>query len=247
MAVTLEVLGCGDAFGSGGRFHSCYLLAAGNDLTLVDCGASAPTALQQRGIRQPDLSRIVLTHLHGDHFGGVPFLLLDAAFNRQRSSVLEVAGPAGLEERILEAMEVLFPGIAARIAERVPHRFVELAAGRETQLGGARVTPYAVSHGSGTPAYALRVAIEDRIVAFSGDTSWDPALLEASRNADLFVCECTAYREPMPSHISLSDLEAHASALTAARVLLTHLGEEMLRHADAAPWPCATDGMVVGL
>lgn len=247
MAITFEVFGCGDAFGSGGRFHSCYLIASGDEVTLVDCGASAPTALQQRGVAQPEIHRVLLTHLHGDHFGGVPFLLLDAAFNRPRTSALVIAGPPGLEARIMEAVEQLFPGVAGRVRERVPCEFVELAARAEVRLGPVAVTAFPVAHGSGAPAYALRVAVDDRVLAFSGDTAWDPVLLEASRDADLFVCECTAYREPVPAHLSLSDLEAHAGDLTAARVLLTHLGEEMLRHVEDAPWPCANDGLVIGL
>jgi ribonuclease BN (tRNA processing enzyme) len=247
MAVTLEVLGCGDAFGAGGRFHSCYLLAAGDELTLVDCGASAPAALQQREIAQPDIGMVLLTHLHGDHFGGVPFLLLDAAYNRRRARPLVIAGPEGLDARISGALEVLFPGAPARVRQHVPLSYVELAERTATDLDGLRVTPFPVQHPSGAPSYALRVEMGGRTIAFSGDAAWDPVLLEASRNADLFVCECTAYRDPVPYHVSLTDLQGHASELSAQRVLLTHLGREMLQHTEQAPWPCAADGMVVAL
>ena len=247
MAVTLEVLGCGDAFGSGGRFHSCYLLASGDELTLIDCGASAPAALQQRGIAQPEIGAVVLTHLHGDHYGGVPVLLLDAAYNRERTSALTVAGPPGLEARITATLDLLFPGSPARVRERVPVTFVELTAGAAAGIGSLVVTPYAVRHPSGAPSYALRISADDKVVAFSGDAAWDSVLLEVSREADLFVCECTAFREPVPFHISLTELQAQASELSARRMLLTHLGREMLRHVEEAPWPCAADGMVVAL
>jgi ribonuclease BN (tRNA processing enzyme) len=247
MAVTLEILGCGDAFGSGGRFNSCYLLASGEGLTLVDCGGSAPAALQQRGIAQPDIGVIVLTHLHGDHFAGVPFLLLDAAYNRQRAAPLLIAGPPGLEARIMETLDLLFPGAPVRVRERVPLTIVELEAHVARTVGHLSVTPFAVQHPSGAPSYALRIALEDKVVAFSGDAAWDGVLAAVSREADLFVCECTGYREAVPFHVSLTDLEAHQEELSARRIVLAHLGREMLQHVDEAPWPCAVDGLVIAL
>jgi ribonuclease BN (tRNA processing enzyme) len=245
MGVTLEIVGCGDAFGSGGRFQSCYAIRSSSDLTLVDCGASAPAALQMRGIASTDIAAIVLTHLHGDHFGGVPFLLLDGAYNRARSSPLVIAGPPGAEARVFDTLDLLFPGASARVRDRVPVQFVELDPARTTRVAGMDVKPFSVTHPSGAPSYALRIAVAGRTVVFSGDAQWDDVLVDASRGADLFVCECTAFRVQVPFHISLDDLERQASALSARRILLVHMGEEMLQHMATAPWPCAVDGEVV--
>jgi ribonuclease BN (tRNA processing enzyme) len=247
VSVTLEIVGCGDAFGSGGRFQSCYLLRSSGGLTLVDCGASAPIALQQRQIAPPEIAAVLLTHLHGDHFGGVPFLLLDGAYNRRRTTPLLVAGPPGTEARIFDTLDLLFPGTSSRVREHVPMRFVEVAPPEATRVGGIEVTPFPVTHPSGAPSYALRIAVDGRTVAFSGDAQWDAVLLDASREADLFVCECTAFRERVPFHISLDDLERHASALSARQMLLVHMGEEMLRHTATAKWPCAVDGEIIQL
>src|SRR5262249_25421549 len=76
----VTVIGCGDAFGSGGRFNTCFMLETVKATLLVDCGASTPVALNARGIEHRNIDGIVLSHLHGDHFGGLPFLLLDAQF-----------------------------------------------------------------------------------------------------------------------------------------------------------------------
>ena len=247
MRVTLEIVGCGDAFGSGGRFQSCYALRSSGGLTLVDCGASAPVALQQRGIAPPDVTAIVLTHLHGDHFGGVPFLLLDGAYNRTRSRPLVIGGPPGVDERVFETLELLFPGTSARVRDRVSVRFVELVPPDTTRVGGVEVRPFPVTHPSGAPSYALRILADGRTIAFSGDAQWDSVLLEASRDVDLFICECTAYRDRVPFHVSLDDLEREAPALSARQMLLVHMGAQMLQHTAAADWPCAVDGQVVEL
>lgn len=245
MPLTLEFVGSGDAFGSGGRFHSCTLLRSAAAMALVDCGASAPVALQKRGISPAEIGTIVLTHLHGDHFGGVPFLLLDAAFNRPRHLRLTVAGPAGVEEAVLRVYDALFPGTVARVREQVPVRYVELEPLTPVALETFEVTAYPVSHGSHVVSNALRISSGDRVAAFSSDTGWHPNVVEVSRNADVFVCECSGYGEAPPGHLSLDTLRAHAPEITARRVVLNHMGPEMVRHTSEAPWGCAEDGMVV--
>src|ERR671929_2175215 len=108
MAARLRFLGSGDAFGNGGRFQTCFWLEGAGDSLLIDCGATSLTALKAAGIEPNDIGTVVLTHLHGDHFGGVPFLVLDGQF-RRRERDLVVAGPAGTAARLRAAMDVLYP------------------------------------------------------------------------------------------------------------------------------------------
>ena len=95
--VEVQFVGSGDAFGSGGRFQTCIALRARGDLFLVDFGASSLIAMQQLGIDPNDVSKILITHLHGDHFGGLPFLLLHAQHVSKRTAPLTIAGPPGLD------------------------------------------------------------------------------------------------------------------------------------------------------
>jgi ribonuclease BN (tRNA processing enzyme) len=244
--VVVEFLGCGDAFGSGGRFLRCLMLEGGGPPLLVDCGASAVTALQQRRIDPRHIGVIALSHLHGDHFGGLPFLLLDAAYNRPRTASLVIAGPAGTESRLLDALDVLFPGSRGTIAQ-LPVRFVEWQAHQPVDLGGVEVTPFPVHHSTTMPCFALRIVIGGRIVTYSGDSEWTDALIDASRDADLFVCECVARETPIPSHLSLSTLRANADRLLARRIVLTHLGPELLAGPVVGEWERARDGLVITL
>jgi ribonuclease BN (tRNA processing enzyme) len=70
---------------------------------------------------------VVLSHLHGDHFGGLPFLVLDGQFTR-RTRPLTVLGPTGTAERLHAAMETLYPGSTA-VQRRYVLQFVALDAG----------------------------------------------------------------------------------------------------------------------
>ena len=89
----LTVIGSGDAFGSGGRFNTCFLLETAKGTLLVDCGASSLIALKARGVDPNAIDGILLSHLHGDHFGALPFLLMDAQFLTRRERPLLIAGP----------------------------------------------------------------------------------------------------------------------------------------------------------
>jgi ribonuclease BN (tRNA processing enzyme) len=99
-------LGCGDAFGSGGRFNTCFKIDAKQAAILLDCGASSLVALKARHIDPNVIDAIMLSHLHGDHFGGLPFLLLDAQLLSRRTRPLVIAGPPGTRTRLDAALEV---------------------------------------------------------------------------------------------------------------------------------------------
>jgi ribonuclease BN (tRNA processing enzyme) len=185
--VTVQFVGSGDAFGSGGRFQPCISVRSGETHVLLDVGASSLTALHKLGLDPASVDAIILTHLHGDHFGGIPFFILDAQFRRGPKPLL-IAGPPGVRERAFQAMEVFFPG-SSRIDRKFETRFVELPAETATSVGAVSVTGYEVPHPSGAPAYALRVECGGKIIAYSGDGEWSEALAEAARGADLFICE----------------------------------------------------------
>jgi len=188
---------------------------------------------------------VALTHLHGDHFGGLPFLILDGQF-RRRTTTLTVAGPSGTWRRVEAAMEVFFPG-STGIARRFAVEFVELTDGVPCPVAGMTVTPFEVIHASGAPAHALRIDDGARVVTYSGDTAWTDRLLDAARGADLFVCEAYFYDRVVKFHLDHETLRARRGRLGARRILLTHMGPEMLaRQADSA-FECAHDGMVIDL
>src|SRR5207249_5883380 len=100
-------IGCGDAFGAGGRATTCFHVRGEHSNFLIDCGASSLPAMKRLGVTRDAIDLVLITHFHGDHFGGLPFLLLDAQFSR-RSRPLVIAGPEGIEMRLTQLMEALF-------------------------------------------------------------------------------------------------------------------------------------------
>jgi ribonuclease BN (tRNA processing enzyme) len=242
----LQFLGSGDAFGGGGRFQTCMHLDDGTTHALIDCGASSLIAMRRFGL-DPDLVDLIcVSHLHGDHFGGLPFLALDLQFNSERTPPLRVAGPPGIGQRVREAMEVLFPG-SSKIRRKYELEFIELEPERPAQLGSFEVTPFAVVHASGATPFALRVRSGDKVIAYSGDTEWTDALVEAARGADLFVCEASSFDSTIPFHLSWATLRAHVNELNCARLMLTHMSAEMIERLPQLEVEAADDGLTLEL
>ncbi|HKQ67618.1 MAG TPA: MBL fold metallo-hydrolase [Methylomirabilota bacterium] len=236
----VRFLGSGDAFGSGGRFQTCIHLQSGASQLLLDCGASSLIAMRRFGVDPQAIDTVLLTHLHGDHFGGVPFLILDGQF-RRRTRPLTVAGPPGVEARVRQAMEVFFPG-STRVERKFQTRFVELADREAVEVGPVRVTGFSVVHASGAPPFALRVAAEGRIVAYSGDTEWTESLVDAARGADLFIAEALFYDKRVKYHLDLTTLLRERARLECRRLIVTHMGEDMLARVDGLEVEAAEDG-----
>lgn len=246
MGVTLQFLGCGDTFGSGGRFQTCFHVRGAGTEFLIDCGASSLVAMRRFGADPGRIDAILVSHLHGDHFGGLPFVLLDAQLITRRTRPLTVAGPPGLRARLLEAMEAFFPG-SSQTRQRFALDIVELPERTETALGPIRVTAYPVVHPSGAPAYALRVTCGGRTIAYSGDTEWTDTLLDAARGADLFVAEAYFFEKRVPFHLSYRTLLEHRAGLGCRRLVLTHMSDDMLaRRGDVeGDIICAEDGLTL--
>jgi ribonuclease BN (tRNA processing enzyme) len=229
----LTVVGSGDAFGSGGRFNTCFVLETAKATLAIDFGASALPALKGRGIEPNRLDAVVLSHLHGDHFGGLPFLLLDAQFLSRRDRPLLIAGPPGTKARLDAAMDVFFPKSTGS-----KWKFVwtvqEIPVSVPTDVLGHQVVTAEVIHQSGASSTALRLSDGVKTFAYSGDTEWTDALLLIARDADLFICECYNYAGKLTGHMSWETLKARLGDLAARRTMITHMNPTMLAKADEA-------------
>jgi ribonuclease BN (tRNA processing enzyme) len=187
--VQLQFIGSGDAFGSGGRLNTCFHVTGEQVNFLIDCGASSLIGLKKEAIRTNDIQVILVTHFHVDHFGGIPFFILDAQFFSKRNQPLSIVGPPGLFQWYERVMETSFPG-SSKTIPKFALSFIELKPKEKAEVAGVKVKPFQAFHGdSDGPFFSYRLEAEDRTLAYTGDTEWTDDLLETAAQSDLFIAE----------------------------------------------------------
>ncbi len=246
MSVTITFVGSGDSFGSGGRFNTCFLVDAPGYRFCIDFGATSLVALNKLDIEHNSIDAIVLTHLHGDHCGGVPFLLMDAMLGAKRQSPLLIAGPKDTRARMVEVAAALMPGMHV-MRPKFEVAYADMECFVEHRFGPLKVTTYPAVHTKETNPTSVRVEVASKIIAYTGDGEWTEHMPSLARGADLLIAECYFYRKPVRFHLNYPDIQAHKAELRARRLVLTHMGREMLEHRGEVAEECAYDGLRIEL
>ena len=241
--VNLEVIGCGDAFGSGGNLHTCFYVSSASVNLLIDCGASTGPALNRRHHDIASLDYIVLSHLHGDHYGGLPFMLLDSLQTR-RLKPLHIIGPVGTKERTTKLFDLLYPG-SIRNLDATKFIYTEYTAQQEVITADFTLQAFPVIHTEEAMPHGLRLTLHSKVISYSGDTSWSDQLIPLADEADLFICECTFFNTHAKGHLNYQTIMQHRDELRCKNLLLTHFDQEMLDAADQVLITCAHEGMLI--
>jgi len=246
----LQILGSGDAFGSGGRLNTCFMVQRDAASFLIDCGASAMIAIRRFGVDPNQIGAIFLTHLHADHFGGLPFFILDAQLVSRRTRPLAIVGPRGTKARLHALMEACFPG-SASIDRRFPVEVAEVEPDTPTIVHGvqATLTGYLVAHPSGSPSLGLRIECDGRVIAYTGDTEWVENILSIGRGSDVLLAEAYWFDRKVQFHLDFATLRDNLRGIEAKRVILTHMSPDMLSrdHNDLAGCQPAEDGLIIDI
>lgn len=240
-------LGTGNAFASGGRHHMAVFLRSEGLGVLLDCGPSTLVALRQQSLTPDAIDVVLISHLHGDHFGGLPMLACDRRHGEPESARREVPfrvfGPRGTARAVPALVALFYPTLDASALG-----VEEIEAGETTSVGASlRFTPFPADHFSSGPAFGYRVELEGRTIVFSGDTAWTEALVQQSAGADLLICECSSFDAPAGKHVSHSDLLRNRNRLEAKRTLLVHAGSDVLARESELVFELAHDGTRVQL
>jgi ribonuclease BN (tRNA processing enzyme) len=247
--LNVTILGTGDAFASHGRFQSGYLLDGGGRRILMEAGPTILCALKRAGISPASLDVILISHLHGDHFGGLPFLILEYLWESPRHTPLTIAGPRHLEQRTWRLFKTMFPGPKAEL-DRVVRKlkFIVLEPGHTRRLGAMQVSTMRTPHMKPDVSLALRLEIGGKTVVFTGDSGWTDKLVDFTAGADLFLCECTYFESTqLGFHLNYPLLSRNRARFDVGRMVLTHIGREVLERSSEVDIEMASDGMTIAL
>jgi ribonuclease BN (tRNA processing enzyme) len=242
--VKLCILGCGDAFGSGGRNQSGYLVEADRRFFLLDCGPTTLPAMKRAALDPRSLDAIFLSHLHGDHFGGIPFFFLEYLYQNPRKKPLHIAGPPGAEEKIRELFRLMY-GSGTGSTDLPSTEFHVLNPDQPATIAGIHVFPFRVPHQVDQVSLGLKVTCDQKQILFSGDSAWNEIFISHARGVDLFLCECSFYDRETSNHVNYLALKRDLARLECKKLVLTHLGAEMLTRKNKLPVTMAEDGMTI--
>ncbi|MHB9026238.1 MAG: MBL fold metallo-hydrolase [Armatimonadota bacterium] len=223
----LTYLGSGNAFVPQ-RDWSCILV---NDTILLDAPPTVLGNMKRLNLDPTQLRHIFISHFHGDHFFGLPFLLLEYHFNSRTDEPLAMIGPPGIEEIVRQVMTLAYPDVAQFGWPR-PVSFTEVRAGEIHTVDGLSFSAVPVPH---VPfpqeAFGYRLHLDDGILAYSGDTEMSDALFALIADANAVILEASA-QEVSPIHLGRQALRQILQRLPAhCPVFLNHLDTP-----DATAW-----------
>jgi ribonuclease BN (tRNA processing enzyme) len=245
-AIAVHFLGSGDAFYSGGRHQAGYFVRSSEDSLLMDCGASTLASLKRDKISPESIDTILISHLHGDHFSGLPFLFLEFTYASPRRRPMRIAGPPGTEDRVGSLFRAMYRESGSQPLP-FPLEFIEMEPDRAVRIGSAVVDPFRVPHQETDISLGLGVSIEGRNILYSGDTGWTEELIRRSERTDLFICECSFFESRIPTHLDYPRIAENRTRFGTNRLILTHLGEEVLSRSEEVEIPTARDGLVINI
>jgi ribonuclease BN (tRNA processing enzyme) len=175
--------------GSGGRFNTCILVNAPGIRFCIDFGASSLIALQRLGIPHNSIDAVLLSHLHGDHCGGIPFLLMDAMLAAKREKPLTIVGPRQTTERMKSVATALMPGMHVMTPQFLV-TYLDMETMLDHEIGCLKVRTFPALHTKETNPTSLRVEVAGKIIAYTGDSEWTERMPALADCAELLIAEC---------------------------------------------------------
>ena len=257
-----------------GRAQTSHLLTVNGTYYVVDAGDGVARRMARAGAEVRDVGIIFLTHHHDDHTAGLG-TLMSLAWDRQRTEPINVYGPPRTRELVDATVRYCSISADIRIADggrSVPLDKVffghDVGIGEMYQDDNIRVSATENTHFSfhqGDAAgryksYSYRFETPDRVIAFTGDTGFSPAVTALVRDADILVTETSScderknrmmddgtwqamsaaeqegiMRQATEGHMGLDNIGKLATEAGVRKVVLSHLTR---RHktADYEPW-----------
>jgi ribonuclease BN (tRNA processing enzyme) len=239
-------LGTGDAFSPGGRRQAAYVIESPESSLLLDCGATILISLRGHGITAEPIDVIFLSHYHGDHIAGLPFLFLHYLYIEPRSRPLKIVGPPGVEDKVMAIFRAMY---AETATEPLPFKleFIEAQPRKQFRIKDVGIIPFPVPHQSNSPSFGCEIDAGGRKIVYSGDTGWTENLVAHTQNADLFICECSFFDTRAENHMDYLQITEQLSRFGAKRIVLSHIGQEVLDRRKDVELEIAHDGLIVDL
>jgi len=173
-----------------------------------------------------DIEVVFISHFHGDHFMGLPFLFLEYVYLTERRDDLFIVGPPGVEEKIEEFARQCYQEVTRDVGYR--RRYLEVRPGADQYVNEISFQGFPMNHVPGKlECFGYRVHVGEKTVAYTGDTMLCDEIFELAEGADALVLDCTYTQGGGPEHMGMDDLPVIRKRVAAeTTIVLTHLNGE---------------------
>jgi ribonuclease Z len=220
--IKVTLLGTGTPQPSMDRFGPSILVQAGSENLLFDVGRGCLQRLRQINLSCANINALFLTHLHSDHIVGLPDLWLTGWLLSNRASRLDIFGPAGTNEMIINLQRAFAFDIRMRIEDdKAPEegsRFIvsEIKEGVVYERNDVKVIAFEVDHFPIVPAFGYRIEYHNHSVVLSGDTRYSENLIRFAKGTDLLIHEVVIAPETLQKADPAYHIFAHHTTIEQA-------------------------------
>ncbi|MBN2440140.1 MAG: MBL fold metallo-hydrolase [Spirochaetales bacterium] len=228
--VDLLFLGTGDAFNTDGLAHTSVWIKTDTLNLLVDAGPTTLLSMISLGLDPGELDYIFITHFHGDHTAGLPFIMLHLQKRRSRSTLPVIIGPKGIKECCAALFDAAYKDVG--LGEGLTFKELEPKIHKNITINDSfTIDTYPMNHQPESLGY--RFYLDHRVIAISGDTGFHASLLSLMDNTDAAIIECSTVQPILPFHMSVNELSHHLPHMNTRLIIPVHTAKEVLREVRA--------------
>lgn len=185
---------------------------------LLDCGFTA-TQRFFACLNAPDaLDGVWISHFHGDHFLGVPQLLL-RLWEMGRQKELYCVGQNGIQDILESSLDLAYPGLRNKLGYKI--HFISIEEKQELNLLDFKFAAALSNHS--VPNLALRLEHGPKAIYYSGDGAPGDYCANLARNCDLLVQEGFSVQNPVKGHMSVYQSLEFARRAGAKNLAIVHV------------------------
>lgn len=219
----ITFLGTGEACDISRR-NTSILIENDKQHHLLDCGFSSPLGYFA-GEPDTPLTTIWISHFHGDHFFGLPQLLVYMYLQKREEQLIILSGMTDCSEKIYSALELAYPGVWDKLL--FPLHFLQVKPGEPLQCNGLTWDSAPVSHSQ--PAFAVKIASPERSLYYGGDGNPTVEAVKLMKGCDLVIHEAFSLTPEKPAHSSVEECLLLADELDIPQLALLHINRRSRR------------------
>lgn len=222
----ITCLGSGDAF-SYDKNRNCFLV---NDEILLDCPPEILKEIYGANEDPSLIETVFLSHLHADHYFGLPFLFLEYLFKNPKEK-LQIIGPKNTRKTIKKCWRFAYSDPREFLNRKINIQYKEVEPGKNYDLGDISFGVYRMKHTGKLGevialGYKINFKKENRTIAYTGDTTYTENIYKLAKGVDLLIIDCSYPKDTNVSHIGFKKVKEIREKLPKSTdLILSHLSE----------------------